>query len=379
MEEIDFEQEIKTRRDNSERLEAEDRQEDERHRNNSRRIENELDQSHLYQIKRYGTEFEISVYGDQTLIEAKREPNSSARKALQAVVTQNENKVYSAFGTSYYTPGQSRTLRILAHEFGKDELNNVMEQVLQELSGDCVNRKLEANSDLFISPTYNKNEKFQMKYDGFIYISSKNEEAYVVEVKNEPMSNGGYRWNHLEKTRFSRFLLPEKTLGKIADFRLGRIDNPVCCRDTDYDVKIGTLDKKSFWSVLHITNDYQLLKNALGFLMGSIKVADLQTCAEIAGIDEGWEDKGMISYLAKNNKSPVFFGVQQWADKEGQKQFFLVPVKERRRTKAGMKTTYYSEISFHEIETFEKAFKGLQLEIIPTLAYSNKVMDVLGE
>ena len=377
MEELNFEQEIEKRHSNVQQLEEDDRQENNRHWKKSAKIREEIQQNRVLKTNRYGINFEVTIDGNRIAITSKGEKEKTLRKNFNAVVAKGGEKIYAVNGTAYYSPGQSR---YLAREFGKNDLDSAMEQVFKELSIDCTNRKLEASFDLFESSTYNKNEKFYIRHDSFIYVPSKNEEAYLIELKTEMPANRDYYYgNELKETKFSRFLLPQKTVGKIADFRLGRIDHSVCCRSAGSDIKIATLDKRNFWSVLHFVKDHQSLKDEMGFLMNSLTVADLQTCAEVAGDEEGWEDKGMMSYLGTNKITPVFFGIQQWTDKEGKKQIFAVPVKERRRTKAGMKTTYYSELSLSETEKFEAAFKRLQLEVIPTLAYSNKVMNVLGE
>ena len=382
MEKIDFEQEIQTRNDNIDQLEKERHQAIDNHNSNLGRLRDATYKNQEFEINQHETDFKFQIskfnLQNQLSVTATSGSRGKSRKFHKGVLTRSIDETISyVIGKDPFRYGELRTLE---RKFEKKEMNKALEKLLLELSTDCSERKLEAGFDLFESDTYNKNEKYQMmNHDSFIYVPSKGDTACLIEVKTEIIPGRATPYNRLDNTQFSRFILPEKALVKISDFRLGRIDNSLCCRNAGENVKISTLEKRNFWSVLHFVKDHQSLKDEMGFLMNSLKVADLNTCAEVARDEEGWDEKGMMSYLGAAKMIPVFFGIQQWTDKEGKKQIFAVPVKERRRTKAGMKTTYYSELSSNEIETFEKAFKRLQLEVIPTWAYSNKVMDVLGE
>ena len=374
---MNVEQEIQKRFTNVQRLNNEDEQERRRHNQTTGRIHSEINTNSQIEVERNGTNFKLSISFNRIGVSVVHDQKKTARYNSTATVVQTEKNVFSALGTSYYYPGQSR---YLAREFKTTEFNRAIDQILQELSKDCVNRKLEASSDLYESLTYNKNEKYQMKNDVFIFVPAKNDEAYLIELKKDPVQgNQYYNYGTLTETRFSRFLLPEKTLGKISDFRLGRRDNSVCCRNAGGEVKISTLEKRNFWSVLHLTKNHQILQDSMGFIMEKLTVADLQTCAELVGDEEGWEEKGMMSYLATGAITPRFFGIQQWTGKNGTTQVFAVPVKERRRTKSGMKTTYFSGLETSTIDALKEPFERLRLEALPLLAYSNKVMDVLGD
>src|ERR1035437_1905651 len=343
----------------------------------------ETENNKTIKVRRNGQDFKIEVAGYRAGITRIEEGGENRLKnTSQARMEMGSQEIVCGIGNYYYDLSNHRSIY---KSFSRAEIDKAADFLLQELSTKCLDRELVPERDLFDKLKYDrkkkavvyfqdKTEKYIGRFDSISYIPPKGSEAYLVELERDP-ALGGSR-NQSARIPFSRFLLPDK-IDHIADFKQGESTNSPCCKINKTNMKISTLDEKSFWSVIHTYENTKVLGEVFDFLMHLITVAGLKACGDLITSTKGLEDKGMMSYLLMRETKPCLIGLQQCTDENDKTQIFAVPIKSRRRSKSGMKTKYWPEVEPLLLVELNRILKQLQMEVAP-LMYSKKALDLIG-